>query len=116
EVGPGHPGALSGPRQRVDAKVALQVQQRPPGNLADLLDLIGPQPGAAGLESFQVVEAGGLVDGGPLIPERSVGSKVVVHAHTLRSSASRSCGCVQEQAPARPCSSGFVSCDATPLG
>jgi hypothetical protein len=55
--------------------IELQVEQGLPGDLADLVDLIGAQAGAARFETFQVVEAGGLVDRGPLLPERLLAAR-----------------------------------------
>ena len=39
--------------------MALQVEQRPAGDVADHLDLVRPEPDAAGLEALEVVEVAG---------------------------------------------------------
>jgi len=69
EIGPGDPRAETGPGQRVDPEMALEVEQVAPGDVADLGDLEVPQPDAASLEALEVVERRRGVDGRPLVPQ-----------------------------------------------
>ena len=66
---PGHPGAEPGPGQRVDAEVALEMEQRPAADVADRRDLLVEQPDAAGAEPGEVVEVAFGVDRGPGLPQ-----------------------------------------------
>jgi len=52
--------------------MALQVEQRLAGDVADQLDLVGPEANAAGPERFEVVEVAGRVDGCPGVPQGSI--------------------------------------------
>ena len=61
-------------RERVEAEVALQMQQSLAGHLAaDLLQLDAGQRLLAGLEALHVVELRLGVDAGKLVPHRQVG-------------------------------------------
>ena len=73
DVRAGHPGAQPGPGQRVDPEVALQVEERLAGDVADHLDLVRPEPDAAGLERLEVVEIARRVDPRPGVPEGPIG-------------------------------------------
>ena len=68
-------GAEARPAQRVEAEVALQVQQRRAlaHERSELLALERPQRRRAGLEALDVVERALLVDLGPVVPELEVG-------------------------------------------
>ena len=72
------------PRQRVHAEVALQVQQRLPGDVAYLVTLNRHQRVATGLERGDVVELGGDVDGRHSIPEFAVVVDVLLHGAIIR--------------------------------
>jgi hypothetical protein len=50
EVQPNHPGAATGPAQRVDAEVALQVDDVLAGDVSDLDELERPQALLASLK------------------------------------------------------------------
>ena len=82
------------PRQRVDPEMALQVEQRPTRDIADELDLVRPEPDAAGPEALEVVEVTRRVDRGPGVPQRLVrgerlGIPIRSAGHRLRASADR---------------------------
>ena len=63
-----------GPRQGVHAEVALRVDERAAGDVADLGDLERPQRVARGVgeEAVEVVELARHVDRGALVPPRAV--------------------------------------------
>ena len=68
------------PRQGVHPEVALRVDERAPGHVADLGHLERPQGVGlrVGEEALQVVELAGDVDGRPLVPPRPVQVRPVV--------------------------------------
>lgn len=84
EVEARDPGATTGPRQRVQAEVALQVDQVQPIDRTDRLDLDGPQRVVrAGDEALGVVEAAADVVGDPLVPEAAVQLELGTHLSIL---------------------------------
>jgi hypothetical protein len=55
--------------------VALEVEQRLACDVPEQLDLVRPNPDAAGLEPLQVVEVARRVDRRPGVPEGLVGGE-----------------------------------------
>ena len=79
EVQPRDPCALTGPGERVQAEMALQVQERRARDAGQLALLEGAQGRAAGEEPVDVVEVAAHVDRHALVPQRAVRLAPVGH-------------------------------------
>ena len=81
EIDAGHSGAPAGPRQRVEPKMTLQVQQRLSGYIAEEGGFESIEPGApaplAGLEPLEIVEPGPEMVSGPHVPRLLIDLEIV---------------------------------------
>jgi len=81
------------PRKGVESEVALQMEERLAGDVADLLDLVVAQADAVlpAAERGDVVELGCDVDPGPGIPDVAVPAQGLVHRHRVYGQGPRVC-------------------------
>src|ERR1035438_4867644 len=79
KVDPGHDRATPGPRQRVESKVTLKVQEGLAGNVSQFLAFHPVEPASAGLEIIDAVDVVSRMNARHLIPVPTIQFQRRIH-------------------------------------